>query len=43
MHPLFILAIVTLLAVVAFAVWNLMSVRRNQQTGGNAARDRAVA
>jgi hypothetical protein len=36
MHPLFVLAIVTLLAVIAFAIWNLMSVHRNQQTGGNA-------
>ncbi len=35
MHPLFILAFITLLAVIAFGVWNWMSTRRHQQTGGN--------
>jgi hypothetical protein len=35
MHPLYLLAFFTLLAVIAFAVWNWMSVRRHQQTGGN--------
>jgi hypothetical protein len=35
MHPLTYLAFFTLLAVIAFGVWNWMSVRRHQQTGGN--------
>jgi hypothetical protein len=35
MHPLFLLVFVTLIAVIAFATWNLQSTRRHQQTGGN--------
>jgi hypothetical protein len=35
MHPVYILAFVTFLAVIAFLVWNYMSTKRNQQTGGN--------
>ncbi len=35
MHPLFLLAFATFLAVIAFGVWNWMSTRRHQQTGGN--------
>jgi hypothetical protein len=35
MHPLFLLVFVTLLAVIAFGVWNWVSLRRHQQTGGN--------
>jgi len=37
MHPLFILAFVTLFAVIAFGVWNWLSTRRHRQTGGNVA------
>ncbi len=33
-HPVYILAIVTFLLVIAFLAWNLISVRRNQKTGG---------
>ena len=32
--PVYLLAIATLVLVVAFLVWNLISVRRNQKTGG---------
>ena len=35
MHPVYILALVTLLAVFAFGVWNYMSTRQHQKTGGN--------
>ena len=34
MHPVYILAFVTFLAFIAFGVWNYISTRRNQQTGG---------
>ncbi len=34
MHPLFLLAFVTFLLVLAFLGWNWLSVRRHQQTGG---------
>jgi hypothetical protein len=33
-HPLYLLVFVTLLCVVAFLLWNLLSVKRHQQTGG---------
>ena len=33
-HPLYLLVFVTFLLVVAFLVWNLLSVKRNQKTGG---------
>jgi len=32
-HPLFLLAIVTLLIVAAFGIWNFLSVRRRQKYG----------
>jgi hypothetical protein len=35
MHPLFILAFATFLAVVAFAIWSFASTKRHQKTGGN--------
>jgi hypothetical protein len=35
MHPVYILAFVTLIAVIAFGVWNYLSTRRHQQTGGH--------
>jgi len=35
MHPLFILAFVTFIAVIAFGIWNWISTKRHQQTGGN--------
>ncbi len=34
-HPLFLLMAATLVLVLLFLVWNLISVRRNQKTGGN--------
>jgi hypothetical protein len=34
MHPVYILAFVTFLLLGGFLVWNLISVRRNQKTGG---------
>ena len=33
-HPLFWLAFVTFVLVIGFAVWNYLSVKRNQETGG---------
>jgi hypothetical protein len=33
-HPLYLLVFVTFLLVLAFLVWNLVSVRRHQKTGG---------
>ena len=35
-HPLYLLAFVTFLLVIEFLGWNLLSVKRNQQTGGKA-------
>jgi hypothetical protein len=35
MHPLTLLAFGTFILVLAFLVWNLLSVRRHQKTGGN--------
>jgi hypothetical protein len=35
MHPLSGLVLVTFVLVVAFLVWNLLSVRKNQKTGGD--------
>ena len=32
-HPVYLLAFLTFLLVIAFLVWNLISVRRNQKTG----------
>jgi hypothetical protein len=34
MHPVYILAFVTFLLVIAFLAWNLISVRKHQKTGG---------
>lgn len=34
MHPVYILAFVTFILVIAFLVWNLLSVRQHQKTGG---------
>jgi hypothetical protein len=34
MHPVYILAFVTFFLLAGFLVWNLISVRRNQKTGG---------
>jgi hypothetical protein len=34
-HPLFQLAFITLLLVIGFLVWNLLSVKKNQKTGGD--------
>jgi hypothetical protein len=33
-HPLYLLAFITFLLVIGFLGWNLLSVRRNQKTGG---------
>ncbi len=33
-HPLFLLALATFVLVIGFLVWNVVSVRRNQATGG---------
>ncbi len=33
-HPVYLLAFATFFLVVGFLVWNLISVRRNQKTGG---------
>ncbi len=33
-HPLYLLAFLTFLLILGFLVWNLVSVRRKQQTGG---------
>jgi hypothetical protein len=35
MHPLYILAFATFLLVIGFGVWNWISTRRHQKTGGN--------
>jgi len=35
-HPLFLLAVITLIIVLAFAGWNLASVRRRQKYGSAA-------
>jgi hypothetical protein len=35
-HPLSLLVFFTFLLVLAFLVWNWLSVRRNQKTGGKA-------
>ena len=37
MHPLFLLAFVTLAAVAAFGFWTYRSTQRHQETGGRAA------
>ena len=34
LHPVYLLAFATFLLVIGFLVWNLLSVRRNQKTGG---------
>ena len=34
-HPVYLLAFATFILVIGFLVWNLLSVRRNQKTGGN--------
>ena len=34
-HPVYLLALATFLMVIGFLVWNLISVRRNQKTGGH--------
>ena len=33
-HPLYLLVFVTFLLVIVFLGWNLLSVKRNQKTGG---------
>ncbi len=33
-HPVYLLALATFVLVAGFLVWNLVSVRRNQKTGG---------
>jgi hypothetical protein len=33
-HPLYLLAFLTFFLVLAFLIWNRISLRRNQQTGG---------
>lgn len=33
-HPLYLLAFLTFILVLGFLGWNLLSVRRNQKTGG---------
>jgi len=33
--PIFTLALVTFLLVLGFLVWNWLSVKKNQETGGN--------
>jgi hypothetical protein len=35
MHPLSLLAFLTFLLVVGFLVWNLLSVKKHQKTGGD--------
>ncbi len=35
MHPIYILAFGTIAAAAAFGIWNYVSTRRHQQTGGN--------
>jgi hypothetical protein len=35
MHPVYILALFTLVAVFAFGIWNYASVRQRQKTGGH--------
>jgi hypothetical protein len=34
-HPLSFLALLTFVLVLAFLIWNLLSVRKNQKTGGD--------
>jgi len=34
MHPVYVLAFITFLLVLAFLVWNLLSVKEHQRTGG---------
>ena len=33
-HPVYLLALATFVLVIGFLLWNLISVRRNQKTGG---------
>ncbi len=35
MHPVYALAFITFVLVLAFLVWNLLSVKKHQRTGGN--------
>ncbi len=35
MHPIYLLAFGTLAAVAAFGIWNYVSTRRHQETGGH--------
>ncbi|MGD0102522.1 MAG: hypothetical protein ABSC06_00615 [Rhodopila sp.] len=34
MHPVYVLAFITFLLVLAFLVWNLLSLKEHQRTGG---------